>query len=136
MALFGWGVQPGDNRSASEVFYDRVMGGGTRQEFYVTNPAEKAKKVKRSWFIFQRGERVQRVARDPIMRQVLGEINQRIMREDDWRRDQGGTVISRGGMGQAAPWFDPGPPSGFLDTPQISGPPGGYWDGNGMWHDA
>ena len=135
MALFGWGIQPGDNRSMGEVFYDRLMGN-RRQEWYVVAPQEKPKKAKRAWFIWQKPPPTRNHAGGQIVRDMMSEVNQRIIREDNWRRDQGGgAFVSRRGWGVSFPDIDPGPPAGFQDTPQIYGPPGGYWDGNGMWHD-
>jgi hypothetical protein len=138
MALFGFGVQPGDNRTMGEMIYDR-LAGNRRQEFYVVAPQEpKAKKARRAWFIFQREPRVRDHEGGRIVRDLLSEVNQRVIREDDWRRDQGGAAfINRRGYGVTLPDVDPGPPAYFYETPQVEirGWPGGYYDGNGMWHD-
>ena len=97
----------------------------------------KAKKARRGFFIFQREPKVRNHEGGKIVRELLSEVNQRLIREDEWRRDQGGgAFINRRGWGVTFPDVDPGPPSGFLHSPQIYGPPGGYWDGNGMWHDS
>ena len=134
MALFGFGVQPGDNRTMGDMIYDR-LSGNRRQEFYVVNHDEKPKKARRAWFIFQKEPRTRDHEGGRIVRGMLSEVNQRIMRDDDWRRDQGGAAYMRGGYGVSVPEVDPGPPAGFMESPQIYGPPGGYYDGNGMWHD-
>jgi len=136
MALFGFGVQPGDNRNLGDVVHDRITGN-KRQEYYVTSSNEpKAKKARRGFFIFQRESKVRNHEGGRIVREMLSEVNRGIIREDEWRRDQGGMQVGRGGWGQGVPDVDPGPPSGFLHSPQIYGPPGGYYDGNGMWHDS
>jgi hypothetical protein len=97
---------------------------------------EKPKKARRAFLSFLGGSKAKRVTEDLIMRGVLGGIQEDIIRRDEWRRDQGGAQIGRGGWGQAFPEVDPGPGPGFLETPQVFGSaPGGYYDQNGMWHD-
>jgi hypothetical protein len=137
MALFGWGVQPGDTRNLSDVFYDRISGSAAshRMDIIHVKHNEKPKKARRSFLAFLGGSKVQQTAQDPTMRQLLGGAQQRIIEEDNWRRGQGGAAISRGGYGVTLPEVDPGPGPGFLPTPQIFGSPGGYYDGQGMWHD-
>jgi hypothetical protein len=137
MALFGWGVQPGDTRNLSDIFYDRVSGSSTshRMDIIHVKHSEKPKKARRSIITFLGGSKVQRAAQDPTIRQVLGDAQQRDIQEDNWRRDQGGAAVGRRGWGVTIPEVDPGPGPGFVETPQIFGPPGGYYDPQGMWHD-
>lgn len=111
--------------SFAEDYYDRITAGGDRIEFYSVDAGEKVKpkKARRGFFIFQRGRKVEQVTQDPIMRGVLGQINERIIREDEWRRDQGGAQVGRGGYGMGLPQIDPGPPRGFLPSPQANEQP-------------
>lgn len=131
MALFGFGVQPGDNRNLGDVVHDRLTGN-KRAEFYVVSQSEtKPKKVRRAWLIFQKEPRVRDHAGGQIVREMMSQVNRRLIREDEWRRDQGGAVVGRGGYGVTIPEVDPGQPAGFYETPQVhdQGNPEGWIPG-------
>ena len=127
----GWGEGPLMPHSFAETYYMKVSGQGNRIQMYhedYDTGAKKPKKERKGFFLFQRD------TGEGWANRLLGRANRRAIEEDNWRRDQGGGQIIRGGYGIATDWA-PGPPAGFQEVPQVSyGPHPGHWE-NGMWYD-
>jgi hypothetical protein len=136
-----WGQGPLMPHSIAETWYMKTAHGGDRTSFYVEDyeaGARKPKKERTFFGISLGGGLASILFGDSRMRKQVGDANVEQIRKDDWRRDQGGGQRIIGGRwGQATDWA-PGPPGGFVEVPQVRiyGTPGGYYDGQGYWHDA